>query len=135
MAFQAEPRKVEYLHPPCPPEKQPQFLVATSRTVSTGLTLTRANHLIKLDVDYLDGHDRQCLKPIYRYGQKSKCFVSRFLTKDNYEEVMVKRRQEFRSGIVAQSYDLPGSAYDVNYDESKIGEDGDIVMTGSAEWI
>ena len=49
--------------------------VTTSNLYLLGLTLHRAHHLVKFDVDFLDGGDRQVLKRIYRIGQKEEGFV------------------------------------------------------------
>ena len=49
--------------------------VTTSNLYLLGLTLHRAHHLVKFDVDFLDGGDRQILKRIYRIGQKEEGFV------------------------------------------------------------
>lgn len=56
-AFQSEPGAIEYLKPPCPPEDRPRIIIATSRTVSTGLAFIRVNHPVKLAVEVLDGYD------------------------------------------------------------------------------
>ena len=80
--------------------------------MGVGLTLHRAAHLVKFDVDFLDGYDRQMIKRIWRIGQQRACYVWRYFTADSTEEVLIKMRQELRSGIVHEAYKLPSSDYD-----------------------
>ena len=75
-----------------PDDVPPRVLVAISNLCALGLILYKAHHLVKLDVDFLDGGDRQALKRIYRIGQTEICFVWRFFTEDNTEEAIVRRR-------------------------------------------
>ena len=39
--------------------------------MSIGLTLHRAPHLVKFDVDFLAGYDRQIIKRIWQIGQET----------------------------------------------------------------
>lgn len=78
-------------------------LTATANLCALGLTLHCAHHLVKLDVDFLEGGDRQALKRIYRIGQLSICYVWRFITTNNTEDCVVRLRQELRAGIVNEA--------------------------------
>lgn len=115
--FQEDPDIMEELLAAYPNDKPPQVLTATANLCSVGLTLHKAHHLVKLDVDFLDGGDRQALKRIYRIGQRYKCYVWRFLTTDNTEECMVRRRQELRAGIVSLAFKLPTNDYDISVED------------------
>lgn len=115
--FQEDPVVLPELQELYPAYKPPRILVATSNLCSLGLTLHKAHHLVKFDVDFLDGGDRQAMKRIYRIGQKEKCFVWRFITNDNTEECIVRRRQELRAGIVEGAFKLPTNDYDIETDE------------------
>ncbi len=54
-------------------------LVATIGALSTGVTLTRANHLILSDPCWTPGDLQQIFYRIQRIGQKERCFVHRIL--------------------------------------------------------
>ncbi|KAL9635529.1 MAG: hypothetical protein Q9204_002594 [Flavoplaca sp. TL-2023a] len=113
VAFQEDPDLTVGITPQPTAETTPFFLSGSSETIGLGLTLTRAHHLIKLDVDFLYGQDRQIVKRIWRIGQRQECFVWRFITIDNTEEVLVQRRQEVRGKIVSKSFALPTRDYDI----------------------
>nr|AUW31013.1 hypothetical protein [Cladonia uncialis subsp. uncialis] len=112
--FQEDPDIIPNLTKQNPDDEPPRILVATTALCGLGLTLHKAHHLVKFDVDFLDGGDRQAVKRIYRIGQKYKSFVWRFITTDNTEECMVRRRQELRAGFVKEAFKLPPNEYGVN---------------------
>ena len=113
VAFQEDPDLMLNLNPAATAENTPYFLDGSSQTLGLGLTLTKAHHLVKMDVDFLEGHDRQIVKRIWRIGQTKECHVWRFITTDNTEEVLVQRRQAFRGKIVSKSFAIPTADYNV----------------------
>ena len=74
-SFQEAPDIPPDLHEQYPKVQTPRILVKTSNLYSLGLTLHKAHHLVKFDVDFLIGGDRQVLKTIYRIEQKEESFV------------------------------------------------------------
>lgn len=120
--FQEDPQVLPELQAEHRDVVPPQILVATSQLCSLGLTLHKAHHLVKFDVDFLDGGDRQTMKRIYRIGQKQRSFVWRFITTDNTEECMVRRRQELRAGIVKEAFKLPTDDYNVVKEDEVLEE-------------
>jgi SNF2 family DNA or RNA helicase len=59
---------------------QGRVLVATIGALSTGVTLTRANHIVLNDFSWVPGDMKQVVYRIQRIGQKSHCFVHRILS-------------------------------------------------------
>lgn len=106
--FQEDPDVVERIEPFATQDQRPVVLMATANLCAMGLNLHRAHHLVKLDVDFLDGGDRQALKRIYQIGQLLICYAWRFITTDNTEHRMVRLRQELRAGIVNEAYKSSG---------------------------
>ncbi len=54
-----------------------RVLVATIESLSTGVTLTRSNHLVFNDPSWIPGSMKQAAYRIQRIGQASHCFVHR----------------------------------------------------------
>ena len=70
--------------------KQPRILVATSNLYSLGLTLHKTYHLVKFDVDLLDGGDCHVLKRIYRIRHREERLRSR------QRDLGVRKRDKLR---------------------------------------
>ena len=87
-----------------------------------GLTLHKAANLVKFDLDFSDGNDRQVIKRIRRIGQDRPCHVWRLMTVDNTEEFLVKLRQDVRFDIDKGGYSLPTAEYDGEEEEEKWAE-------------
>ena len=87
---------------------------------SFGLSLHKAHCLVKFEGHFFDSGDRQALKRICRVSKREKSFVWRFITKDNTEECIMRRRQELRAGIVNEAAKLPTDDYNIREVESKI---------------
>ena len=121
--FQEDPDILPNLLETHPQHEIPRILVATSNLCSLGLTLHKAHHLVKFDVDFLDGADRQALKRIWRIGQKERSFVWRYITTDNTEECLVRRRQELRAGIMKEAFKLPTNDYNFKVSDEELNEE------------
>ncbi len=62
-----------------------RVLVATIGALSTGINLTRTNHMVLNDFSWVPGDNLQAVMRIQRIGQKNKCFVHRMVsTVDQY---------------------------------------------------
>ena len=90
------------------------------------VTLHKAAHLCKFDVNLLNGMDRQVIKRVWRIGQPNPCHVWRLSTVDNTEEVLIKLRQEIRGGIVQEAYKLSSQKYDVDDEDDEDEEIGNV---------
>jgi Superfamily II DNA/RNA helicases, SNF2 family len=57
-----------------------KVLVATIGALSTGVTLTRANHIVLNDFSWVPGDIKQTIYRIQRIGQKNSCFVHKIFS-------------------------------------------------------
>eukprot|EP00966_Prymnesium_polylepis_P317530 7336097-Prymnesium_polylepis.1 len=64
-------------------------LYSTTKAGGVGLTLTRANHVVLMDVSWNPVDDRQAIARIYRIGQKKEVTVYRLLCADSIEDTFI----------------------------------------------
>ena len=67
------------------------FLIST-KTGGTGLNLCAANYAVIFDPDWNSANDAQAADRIYRFGQKRKCHIYRFVSVGTIEENMYMRQ-------------------------------------------
>ena len=85
---------------------RPRVLIAVTGVIAVGFTLTMANNLVKFDICYSSGTDRQVYKRIHRIGQKRECTIWKFLQEDSPDEKAVMARAEKKSIFIDKAYEL-----------------------------
>jgi len=75
---------------------QGTVLVATIGSLSTGVNLTRSNHIVLNDLPWVPGDLKQTIYRIQRLGQKNSCFVHRIFSSstDEYIAEVLLSKQE-----------------------------------------
>ena len=72
-----------------------RVMILTVKTAGVGINLTRANHLIVVDVLYKKDIMNQLVGRIHRYGQSKEIYVHHLLMRDSLEEKLYTFVQEY----------------------------------------
>lgn len=68
------------------------LLLLSQRAGGEGLTLTGANHLVLLDIDWNPAVDAQTMGRVYRQGQSKPVYIYRLVMINTIEETMLRRQ-------------------------------------------
>lgn len=93
------------------------FLLS-AKAGGTGLNLIGASRLVLFDVDWNPATDLQAMARIHRDGQKSKCFIYRFLMAGGMDE-KIWQRQITKIGLASNVMDHKGGISNFTREELK----------------
>ena len=85
------------------PESEPAIFVLSLRAGGTGITLTRANHVIHFDRWWNPAVENQATDRAYRIGQRNSVFVHKMVTMGTLEEridALIESKKKLAEEIV-----------------------------------